>query len=112
MSVDKDVLGKRVVLTYASGPGSHAEGWAYGYCDAPSVDVVTDTGKALSWRTLPGDQIWDWKQPKHCLAVQPGGGDFPGVCVMTPGHSGRHRAQWLDGNGETWDAMERAEEVA
>lgn len=35
-----------------------------------TTDAMPDT---------PGDQIWDWKQPKHCLAVKPGGGDWAGA---------------------------------
>lgn len=66
-----------------------------------TTDAMPDT---------PGDQIWDWKQPKHCLAVKPGGGDFPARCDRLPGHAGRHQSR-ADGTMQTevWDAMDRSD---
>lgn len=47
--MSKELVGKRVVCRYGAGPGTHAEGWAYGYSDRPTMLVVTDSGQDISW---------------------------------------------------------------
>lgn len=43
-----------------------------------------------------------------CLALQPGGGDFPGRCVKALGHDGTHKSAPNRGlAGDEWEADER-----